>query len=347
MNATGSSSSNSSSSIPTDSINRNSSIININPNAPGLDTTTPNAPQQAASSSIYSASSKPTIAEPDIADFSSKVRLPTVAVINDAFSTLTDFALSKLLPPKLENPLEGLPIKLREQVDSVNVNLEHNIRELFLSNETNKAEINDIQAALVSIVSRNDAYLLTPEQQKVDRDRVTQRAMARIAKPILRFYPHLLQAIRALLAYDARFKNETFVTANQPPAIIYREWMRVLGYLQSIHAVIMFAAKQQLISLDNFPIHLSDFSNYTQAEIETLRVQILNVKDRLSQLQSKNIEREKRLNEVNTSYNGLDPEISRLTTVLDAMQEKLADSTDPSRLAQENVVRIQQSRMSG
>jgi hypothetical protein len=306
------------------------------------------APAAAAggASSIYSDSSKPTIAQPDIADFSSKVRLPTVAVINDAFSTLIDFSLAKLLPPKLENPLGALSPKMREQVDSINVNLEHNIRELFLAtdpNPQNRAEITDIQAALVSIVSRNDAYLLTPEQQKIDRDHLTTQAMTRISKSILRFYPYLLQTIRALLAYDARFKNEMFVTANQPAAIIYREWMRVLGYLQSIHAVIMFAAKQQLISLDAYPMHLSDFSKYTQTEVETLRAQILDVKDRLSHLQSKDIEREKKLNEVNAAYNGLDSETSRLNSVLEAMQQKLADFTDPSRLARGNVIRMQQS----
>jgi hypothetical protein len=296
------------------------------------------------SSSSSSSSAKDTTPgkSPDISDFSTKVKLPTVDVINEAFTHLTDFTLAKMLPPDLKNPLQGLGAELREKVDLVNVNLEHNIREL-MSNESTKGEIADIQAALVSIVSRNDSYLLTPEQQKVDRDRLTQRAMAKISKPILRFYPHLLQAIRALLAYDTTFKNETFISANHTSAIIYREWMRVLGYLQSIHSVIVFAAKQQLISLDNFPVNLSEFSDYTQSEIDTLQASILKTEDALSHLEATEIERKKAYSEVASKFKGLDTDISRKRSLLASMREKLADHTDPARIAHQNIIRIQQA----
>jgi len=279
---------------------------------------------------------------PDISDFSNKVKLPTVDVINDAFKHLTDFNLVKLLPPDLKMPTQELPIAIRDKVDTVNINLEKNIREL-MSNENTKGDIMDIQSALISIVSRNDSYLLTPEQQNVNRERNTQRLIAKIAKPILRFYPHLLQTIRALLAYDVTFKNEVFVEPNHPSAIIYREWMRVLGYLQSIHAVIVFAAKQQLISLEGFPINLSDFSKYTQSEIDILQSSILKTEEALSRLRATDIERKKDLNQIASKYKDLDAEISNQESKLTFMQQKHAQLTDPSKLALENISRIQQA----
>jgi hypothetical protein len=279
---------------------------------------------------------------PDISDFSSKVKLPTVDVINDAFKHLTDFTLVKLLPPDLKTPTQDLPITIRDKVDSVNINLERNIREL-MSNENTKGDISDIQNALISIVSRNDAYLLTPEQQNVNRERNTQRLITKIAKPILRFYPHLLQTIRALMAYDVTFKNEVFVEPNHPSAIIYREWMRVLGYLQSIHAVIVFAAKQQLISLEGFPVNLSDFSKYTQSEIDILQSSILKTEEHLSRLRATEIERKKDLNQIASKYKDLDAEISNQESKLTFMQQKHSQLTDPSKLALENISRIQQA----
>ena len=296
--------------------------------------------QNTVTETVSSSSSKHT--DPDISDFSSKVKLPSADVIQDAFKHLTDFSMAKMLPPNLKTPLNGLSPELLQQVDKVNVNLELNIKQLF-SNDKTKAEMADIKEALISIVTRNDPYLMTPEQQKVDRERLTQRAMGRISKSILRFYPHLLLTMRALLAYDAAYRNETFGTANHPAAITFREWMKVLGYLQSIHSVIIFAAKQQLLSLDGFPMKLSEFNRYTQAEIDTLQKNIIDTEDKLSKLQLRDLERKKKLNEVAAAYQGLPESIANLKMMYNTMQAKLEALTDPARIAEDNVSRIEQA----
>jgi hypothetical protein len=214
-----------------------------------------------------------------------------------------------------------------------------------MSNPSSKSDLEDIRAALVSLVARNDGYLLTPEQQKVDRELSTQRAMTKITKPIPRFYPQLLQTIRALLAYDTAFHhNEVhFAEPNHTSAIIYREWMRVLGYLQSIHSVIVFANKQQLLSLEGYPVSLADFCRHSQAEIEALQAQILHCKETLNHLNETKTEYEKQLSALTSKFPGLSAEIARENSRLKIMEAKFVQHTDPACIALENVVSIKQA----
>ena len=109
-------------------------------------------------------------------DFKLKARLPTPEQIKNAFEKLTDFTLVKILPPNLQNPLDGLETTLRKQLDAVNINLEKNVKMLFSStSDSTRDDLANIQTALMAMVSKTDD-LLTLERKKAEREQAQETA---------------------------------------------------------------------------------------------------------------------------------------------------------------------------
>ena len=244
--------------------------------------------------------------------------LPSEALISEAFSKLSNFSLSGMLPPNLKDPLEKLPPDLRQEVDNVNLVLESNVQRLFGSKDARqKEEITEIQTALTALVARSDP-LLTPDEKKEDREKTTSRAFMRIKKPILVFYPRLLQLMKALLAYSIEYGKNTVLEGNQPAAFTFRAWMQVQRYLQNIQSVIVYAAQEHLIDLNDFPIDFNIIIQTSEQDKLALQGKIAEQQAHIAELQGKMLEKSLKEKALNEEYQGIPEQITQLMQQLQA-----------------------------
>ena len=274
-------------------------------------------------------------------DFKLKARLPTPEQIKNAFEKLTDFTLVKILPPNLQNPLDGLETTLRKQLDAVNINLEKNVKMLFSStSDSTRDDLANIQTALMAMVSKTDD-LLTLERKKAEREQAAQKSMSRIKRPILRFYPHLLQLIKALLAYNEMYHENVALQCNEPSGFIYRAWMDVLGYLKSIQSVIVYAAKEGLLDLDSYPLDFEDVINHTESEKMYLKQDIYKQEDNIASLKDKLQEEKKRIKDISDQYKGLNQQVASGSVQLAILKGHLESLTNPGKLAKANIQELE------
>ena len=268
------------------------------------------------------------------ADFYENSKLPTCEDIKQAFQILQNFKLENILPPNLKNPLEDLPPEKRKELDKLNMMLEENVDRLF--NPAERADIDSIREALTNIVTQTD-YYLTNEAAKAKLEKTTERSVKQIRTPILQFYPHLLQLIKALLAYAKKFEYEVHIRQNEPPSFIYRAWQQVLTYLMSIQTVIAFATTKYNLSVDNYPTSFQDIIMRTENETRALQNDINQKKAQITALIEKQQEHDKKQLEINELYMGVPDKLTTARIELNNLQNRLSDMQNPDRIALHNV----------
>jgi hypothetical protein len=283
----------------------------------------------------------------DDAEAKSRVDLPTEQGIREAFNQLMGFSpdkqkmlgfsLAKQLPKDLQDPMTGIGKDLRMQIDADNMNLELNVRMLFaIDTETERENLNDIMEAMLAIVHQHH-YLTPQSKQKQNLEKRLARAINKIKKSILEFYPHLIKLMKALLAYHQMFAIDGINKENNPRAIIFREWMKVLGHLQSMHAVLSFAAHQGMLELDPFPKDFDEVIARSTKEREDIDKALMEAKQRISALQGKLLEEQQAIQAAQAPYRGISDQLASVRQNADSLAEKLHALTNPGAMARGNI----------
>ena len=266
-----------------------------------------------------------------------RVELPSQQAIAEAFAHLEGFSLAKALPKDLKDPMDSLSKDVRMQVDADNLSLEDNVRALFASNtEQKKEDLACIKDALLAILHQN-TYLTAHSRQKQDLDKQLNSALKRIKKSILEFYPNLIQLMKALLAYHQLYSQDGINKDNRPNALIFREWMKVLGYLQNMYAVISFAARNGQLSLESFPIDFDEVITRTNQERRQINETLLVAKEKIRALQMKKLEEEQAITAAHLPFIGISEQLANVRQIANSLAEKLHAVSNPGAMARDNV----------
>ena len=271
-------------------------------------------------------------------DFNRRALLPASELITEAFNNLSNnFTVSKILQEALQNPLATVDPNLRKELDAVNLMLETNVQKLFSpASPSDKEDITNIKLGLLSLLSRSDA-LLTQDKQKQDEEEKIQTTLSRIKKLVTRFYKHLLQLIKALLAYNAIYESQLTAQSNDHHAFVFRAWMQVLGYLQSIRSVITFASKEQLLDLESHPVNFEEVIKRMEGEKMALKQNIYLAQGEIIALNNKLLEQKVKRKELDDAYKGMRAELASKTQQVFNMNSHLEAFTNPAKIAQGNI----------
>ena len=174
---------------------------------------------------------------------------------------------------------------------------------------------------------------------KQDEEKKIQTTLSRIKKPVTRFYKHLLQLIKELLAYTSNAIYESQLTAqsNDHHAFVFRAWMQVLGYLQSIRSVITFASKEQLLDLESHPVNFEEVIKRMEGEKMALKQNIYLAQGEIIALNNKLLEQKVKRKELDDAYKGMRAELASKTQQVFNMNSHLEAFTNPAKIAQGNI----------
>jgi CRISPR/Cas system CSM-associated protein Csm2 small subunit len=270
-------------------------------------------------------------------DTKSRVELPSQQAITEAFTHLEGFSLAKVLPKDLKDPMSTLSKELRMQVDSDNMSLEENVRALFATNTEQKRDDMECLKEAMLAVLRQNTYLTAHSRQKQDLDKLLNNALKKIKKFILEFYPNLIQLMKALLAYHQLYSKDGINKDNQPPAIIFREWMKVLGYLQNMHAVLSFAARNGQLNLESFPIDFEEVIRRTNEERQHIDEALMVAKQKIRALQTRKLEEQQAIKAAHQPYIGISDQLANIRQNANSLAEKLHAISNPGAMARENI----------
>jgi len=266
-------------------------------------------------------------------DFRRRMEMTTEAQLRLAFSTLAPkFTIQNLLPPKMETPFAFLKGDARQQCDGLNLALEKNVSILFAMES-----LQAIRDALIAVVSHKNNPVFPHDTQK---EKEMKEAIKGCREGMLQFYPNLVGLIQALQAYHAQHMGDTTAIHDPLENNMFHAWMKVLGYLMSIHNVIAYCVSSKLLKLDKWPIDIDKISTISKAATSIIHNQIQVYEKHIAEQKQILQTQEEKINAIKEQNMGADQRIAGLESTLMNLRHNYGDLTDPRRIAEKNVEQL-------
>lgn len=267
------------------------------------------------------------------------VQLSTESELNEIFNKLTGFKLKKIMAEDITDPSVGWTNANRNKTDigkvlnPLDTELEMNIKALF---NTEKFDIDTIRNTLLAYVNTPDKHTSTKSQRQSSIAGAKRRS-TQFKKTILLFYPHLLNAMKALMVYtEQNAKSKGMEKEDVYEKHAYRAWEEVYSYLKSIQSIISYAMRKESITLDDFPDNFSVIIAQREKDLKLLKDVMISQKEKIQHLDRLMLERDKKIAEINAEYNGIDNHKMNLNAELSAIQSQIKSIDDPILIARQN-----------
>lgn len=274
--------------------------------------------------------------------------LPSSTKMQEIFQKLKNFKLSKIMVNNVLQPVDRLNSflslsksaqnqkeDLEKMINPVDSQLEKNIKLLFTS-DNDKYDLDKIIESIVAYTRNPDKKTTSKDQEKIiatDKKKLRQNNTE-----ILKFYPHLLNAMKALIVYI----RENSETKGKLPEIEYDKrayyaWKEVFSYLKSIQLAIYFGATNEQLNLGNYPRNFSVIITNMEKNTKKINRALMQKRGELQQINDRILKRDKEVLEINQKYNGIENHKSDLKGKLDTLLTLLRQSEDPVEIARENI----------
>jgi hypothetical protein len=270
----------------------------------------------------------------------SLVQLPSETEVGEIFEKLKNFNLKKIMAKEIVDPREGWirgggsrSSETANVLNPLDSELEMNIKALF---DPEKFNIDSIKSTLSSYVNTLDKHTSTKSQRKKSTSDGTKR-LKEFRNNVVPFYPHLLNAMKALMIYT----EQNAKTKGIEKEVVYdkhafRAWGEVYSYLKSIQSIISYVLNKEQINSDEFPSNFSVIIMQREKDLKLLQDVMMSQKERIQSMDRLILERDKKIAEINATYNGVDNQKMNLKAELSAIQSQIKSIDDPILIARQN-----------
>jgi hypothetical protein len=287
--------------------------------------------------------------EEDLDGESGVLMLHSAAQMSEIFGKLIDFKLEKIFVDKVARPyntiLTSLVSSSRGKTDSneaakklnpLDTYLEMNIKDLF---NPNKFDVDDIKEAICAFVNNPDKKTFTKEEStKVKQDK---RLLKTKEEAIRKFYPHLLNAMKALVVY---LKNNSETKAklleNEYDKRAYYAWKEVFGDLKSIQQVISYGIKSNMIKIDKLPPNFSVITTDMEEKLKNTKMALMVKRHEIQIVEEEILKRDNEIMKINAKYKGIENHKTNLEGKLLGLQMMIRQMEDPVEIAKENIAAL-------
>jgi hypothetical protein len=275
--------------------------------------------------------------------------LHSAAQMSEIFGKLIDFKLEKIFVDKVARPYNSIltslvsssrgrsdPDEAAKKLNPLDTYLEMNIKGLF---DHNKFEVDDIKEAICAFVNNPDKKTFTKEEStKVKQDK---RLLKTKEEAIRKFYPHLLNAMKALVVY---LKNNSETKAklleNEYDKRAYYAWKEVFGDLKSIQQVISYGIKSNMIKIDKLPPNFSVITTDMEEKLKNTKMALMVKRHELQIVEEEILKRDNEIMKINTKYKGIENHKTNLEGKLLGLQMMIRQMEDPIEIAKENIAAL-------
>ena len=267
------------------------------------------------------------------------VQLPSEIDLNDIFEKMSNFTLKKVMAKDITDPKSNWTYNTKGAVNTPKFNpldqyLEENIKMLF---DPAKFDISDIKDVLCYFVKNPDLHTASTVEHKRFKDGRGDK-LKHFKTQIKIFYPHLLKAMKALVVYTKQNENTKGNEKEEEyDKHAFSAWKEVFGYLKSIQLVISFVMKDNSITMDKYPVEFSDIILKRENDLKTLNEVLMNHRGAIQKLEESRLERDKKVAELNSIYNGVDSRIADLQAQTINIQSQIRDVDSPIIIAKQNI----------
>jgi hypothetical protein len=273
----------------------------------------------------------------------SLAELPPAKTIKEIFEKFKGFTLKKILPADLvgKTPANFLGTnqdrkKLDNLINPIDAELEKNIAALFGP----PFEIDTICSALCDYVALTDPHTLTISQMKIVNQK--KSAFKQYKPQITMFYPHLLNAMKALSVYTSKYRQvKESLPGEDYDKHAYNAWVEVEAYLKSIQSVIAHAiAKHGWEDNNKLPKNFMDIIDRRNQHMEVLNNLILKNRQAIQEIDRAILERDNKLRAVSISYDGIENKKSFVLSEQGSLMAQIQQLDDPTQICQQNLIQI-------
>jgi hypothetical protein len=287
--------------------------------------------------------------EEDLDGDSGVLMLHSAAQMSEIFGKLIDFKLEKIFVDKVARPYNSIltslvssgrgrsdPDEAAKKLNPLDTYLEMNIKGLF---DHNKFDVDDIKEAICAFVNNPDKKTFTKEEStKVKQDK---RLLKTKEEAIRKFYPHLLNAMKALVVY---LKNNSETKAklleNEYDKRAYYAWKEVFGDLKSIQQVISYGIKSNMIKIDKLPPNFSVITTDMEEKLKNTKMALMVKRHELQIVEEEILKRDNEIMKINTKYKGIENHKTNLEGKLLGLQMMIRQMEDPIEIAKENIAAL-------
>lgn len=275
------------------------------------------------------------------------VQLPSETELNEIFEKLKNFALKKVMANDISDPSKNWTyngsrstLSIIPKINPLDQYLEENVKKLF---DENKFPIAEIKETLCFFVTSLDPHTV-PDAEHKKMQRKHKAIITKFKTEIKKFYPHLLNAMKALVVYTEQ--NEQTKGNEKEDAYdkhAFRAWKEVYSYLKSLQTIISFVMKKENISMENFPTEFSAIIKKREENLKMLNEVLMSHRSDIQTLEKSRLERDKQISDINARYNGIDSLIMDMQGKTLSIQSQIRDVINPINIAKQNIDYINSS----
>jgi hypothetical protein len=282
--------------------------------------------------------------------------LPSSSKLDEIFGKLMDFKLAKIMVRSVVHPSTEWVSLLRssngvkpslnvdeieKKINPIDAQLEANIKLLFGSD---KYSIENIKKGICAFARNPDSHTLSTDQKKkIDNDK---KLLKNCTPDIQKFYPHLLNAMKALIVYiQQNSETKGKLAESEYDKRAFCAWEEVFTYLKSIQLVIFFGVRNGQLNISNFPKNFSVIITNMEKKAKNINKSLMQKRIELQKINEMILQRDSELLSINQKYNGIENHKSDLKGKLDALHTVLRQGEDPLEITKENIALLNEGGM--
>lgn len=296
--------------------------------------------------------------------------LTSAQQLEAVFNKFQEFSIRRFFPKTLEHPMDSITknqsvhkMERRDKMvlDPVNTAIEENIQKLFDSQAESESnhidnlqgyDIGKVKGSLISYVTQNDqqsATLPTTSTYHVQRSegyRTRENKRNRkgfvfdpeVENMILNFYPHLLNAMKALMVYTSQNIEKSKLVESDYERHAYNAWQEVFSNLKAIQMVIAHAMGHGKFKTKHYPypINFLDVIKAREDQLKVLNQEMSHRSRKILELDRKIQKRNDKIRKINEKYNNVDKEKADLEATLLALHSQINLVDNPVEIAAHN-----------
>ena len=274
------------------------------------------------------------------------LKLPSQQRIREIILKMqTITVMKKLLPPNLEYVASIADKALLQNIQALFPPTVAASGSSSRQNEENASHTELILNTLLTIVLRTDDFMSESQKQKISMQSASLRKDQQ--RDLLLFYPCLMALIRALLihcqnlAVQMKDEKQSQDSGSSVRKCVLDVWQQIMGELHDLHSVIIYASKQGLIELGNFPVEWLQTIQSMNSDIAHLRNIILGLNDSLNLEQAQLNERDKKLQAIMAQYAEADTKVQLIKAQKNNVVTTLESYVSIPDITHENITRIE------
>ena len=280
-----------------------------------------------------------------------ELNLHSAAQMTKIFEKLTDFKLEKIMADKVVDPHTSILTSFlsnggknkmtdaneaAKKFNPLDTYLEINIKELF---DHNRFEVEEIKDAICAFVNNPDKKTFTHEQSiriKQDKQKLKQKEQV-----IRKFYPHLLNAMKALVVYlKSNAETKAKLQENEYDKRAYYAWDEVFSDLKGIQQVISYGIKTNMIKIDKLPPNFSVITTDMEEKLKNAKMALMVKRREIQTVDEAILKRDNEILQINAKYKGIENSKTNLQGKLLGLQTMIRQMEDPVEIAKENITAL-------